>query len=241
MLFRSDSAEAQNALGLTQQKFGDENLQGAWRGIGEIMLKLEGKTASQPDIEKYNADLLGRSDGGTLLCEFMPIPLPANGEWPYEKTIPQYSTREAYYSEVRAMRMELINSLISQHVPKIIIAYGQSNWPDYQELFHDYKLTPNGPFLLGWDANTVAVLCDHFSMDAMNGKFDELVALILENSLSIETDKPTGPIPLSKAELANQKKEAAKKVSAAKRKPSAQHNASDPYCVCAYCLGYENS
>ena len=66
------------------------------------------------------------------------------------------------------------------------------------------------------------------------------LSLILENSLSIETAKPTGPIPLSKAEIARQKKEAAKKVSAAKRKPSAQHNPADPYCVCAYCLGYEN-
>ena len=234
-----DSVAAQTMLGRSSQIFGSENLQGAWKGISEVMLKLEGKKPSAVDIEHYYADSLGRNDGGTLLVDFMPIPVPANDGWVYEELIPQYESRQAYYSEVKPMRMELMSSLIKQNLPKIIIGYGQANWTDYQELFSDYKLAPNGPFMLGWDANTVVVLCDHFSMGNMDGKYDDLVALILENSLSIETVKPTGPIPLSKAEIAQQKKEAARKASAAKRKPSAQHNASDPYCVCAYCLGYE--
>jgi len=236
-----DCAEAQSIIGSSRQNFGNENLQNAGRGICETMLKLEGKNPTQADIENYNADLLGRSEGGTLLCEFMPIPITTSDEWPYKNLIPQYTSRENYYSEVKPLRIELLRSLISQHHPKIIIGYGQTNWPEYQELFHDYSLTPNGPFILGWDANTVVILCDHFGMDGMLGKYDELVALILENSLSIETAKPTGPLPLSKTEIAHQKKEAARKASTAKRKPSAQHNPSDPYCVCAYCLGYENS
>ncbi|MCX6080420.1 MAG: hypothetical protein NTW32_12885 [Chloroflexi bacterium] len=236
-----DCADAQNTLDISQAQFGEENLQGAWAGICEIMLKLEGINPSQEDIQKYRADHLARNDGATLLCEMMPIPMPTTADWPYEGTITQYESREAYYAEVKPLRIDLLGALINQHLPKMIIGYGQANWSDYQELFHDISLSPSGQFLLGWNANTVVILCDHFSMDTINGKYDDLVALILEHSLSIETAKPVGPIPLSKAELARQKKEAAKRASAAKRKPSAQHNPSDPYCVCAYCLGYESN
>jgi hypothetical protein len=236
-----DCAEAQSILGLSQQQFGEENLQGAWRGMCEIMLKLDGKESTTENIQEYQSEHLGRASGSTLLSVLLPIPLPVGSAWGYETLLPQYASRQAYYAAVKPLRFELFNQLLSQHLPKIIIAYGQSAWPEYQELFGDFKLSPHGQFMVGWDANTVVILSNHFSDGSMSGKFDEIVTLILENSLSIETAKPTGPVPLSKAELARQKKEAAKKVSAAKRKPSAQHNPADPYCVCAYCLGYENS
>lgn len=235
-----DCAEAQIILSLTQQQFGDENLQGAWPGMCEIMLKLEGKETSTDNILNYQVEYLGRDQGSTLLCELLPIPMPGGSAWDYEALIPRYASREAYYAAVKPLRFELFRRLVSQYLPKIIIGYGQSVWPEYQELFDDFELSPNGHFMVGWNANTVVILSDHFSAEPMKENFDELVALILENSLSIETAKPTGPMPLSKSELAHQKKEAAKQASVAKRKPSAKHNPSDPFCVCAYCLGYEN-
>ena len=237
-----DCAEAQNILDLTPQQFGEENLQGAWRGMCEIMLKLDNKKrTSAEEIQNYQIEQLGRSNGSTLLCELMPIPVSGASAWGYEAVIPQYASRAEYYAAVKPLRMELFTQLIRQHLPKLIIGYGQSAWPEYEQLFADFKLTESGQFMLGWDANTVVILSDHFSAEALNGNIDAAVALIHENSLSIETVKPSGPEPLSKAELARQKKEAAKQASAARRKPSAQHNPSDPYCVCAYCLGYENS
>lgn len=235
-----DSAEAQKILGRNQQKFRQESLQDTWHAMSEILLRLDGKDSTEESIQKYQVEQLGRAEGSTLLCELLPLPMPSGSAWPYADSLPQYSSREAYYEAVKPTRFDLIEQLISQYLPKIVIAYGRSAWPDYQQVFHKFNLTPNEQFMIGWDANTVVILCDHFSSGAMDGKIEKLVTLILENSLSIDTDKPTGPIPLSKAELARQKKEAAKQISAAKRKPSAQHNPSDPYCVCAYCLGYES-
>ena len=235
-----DSLEAQNLLGISPSQFEHDNLQDAWRGMSEIMLKLEARPTTPENIREYRTESLGRAEGSTLLCELFPIPMPADGAWGYENLLPQYASREEYFNSLRPLRFEFFKELINQNLPKIIICYGRSSWPLYQELFQDFKLAETGQFELGWDANTVVILCDDFSNDAMDGKYDELLSLILENSLSIETAKPTGPAPLSKAELARQKKESAKQASAAKRKPTTKHNPADPYCVCAYCLGYEN-
>jgi hypothetical protein len=234
-----DSSEAQKILQISSDQFGQNNLQGAWRSICTIMLKLEGKVISDENIRNYFLNQLGRINGSTLICEFLPIPKSVSN-WDYETIIPQYPSEEAYYSEIKKMRVPFFRELIEQNLPKIIICYGKSAWPEYLNMLNDFTLSEKDSFMLGWDANTVVILCDDFSAPEMSEKFDEMVALILENSLSIDIAKPSGPIPLSKAELTRQKKEAARKASAAKRKPSAKHNASDPFCVCIYCLGYEN-
>jgi hypothetical protein len=206
----------------------------------EVMLRLDKKETSEENIQHYLASQLGRADGTVLICELMPLPTPDDSEWSFSAQIPQYASREAYYAEVKPLRIAFFKELVQQQLPKVIIAFGQKYWTDYQEIFKDFKISPHGEYLLGWNANTVVILCEHLADESMIGKYQELVDLILENSLSIETVKPTGPIPLSKAEIARQKKEEARKASAAKRKPSAKHNPADPYCVCAYCLGYEN-
>jgi hypothetical protein len=235
-----DSDQAQKTLGASLHQFGEENLLGAWRGMCEIMLTLEGRQPSSENIRSYRAENLGRAQGSTLLCELLPIPMPIGSLWGYDTLLPQYPSRQAYNAAVKPLRFEFFRQLIKQNPPKIIVAYDQSAWPDYQELFRGFNLVPSGQFEMGWDANTVVILSEHFSAETMKGKYEQLVRLILENSLSIETAKPTGPIPLSKAELARQKKESAKQASAARRKPTTRHNPSDPYCVCAFCLGYEN-
>jgi hypothetical protein len=235
-----DTKDTQNTLGISEDQFCEKYLQGAWKGMCEIMLKLEGKETSEENILTYRSERLGRSEGSTLLCELLPLPMPVEPVWSYAEVLPQYNSRETYLAAVKPLRFEQYRELIHEYAPKIILAYGQAAWPDYMELFHNFKLTQHGQFLLGWDANTVVILCDHFSTETMEGKVTELVDLILDNSLSIELTKPVGQAPLSKAELARQKKEAAKQAATAKRKSTAKHNPSDPYCVCAYCLGYES-
>jgi hypothetical protein len=236
----ADAQEAQEILGISPSQFGEENLQGAWRGMCEIMLRLAGQDPSSDNLQKYFSESLGRSHGSTLVCDLFPLPLPVNSPWNYAALSPQFVNPSAYYEAVKPLRLELFRQLIADNLPKIIIAYGRTAWPQYQELFNDFNLSQNGSFMLGWDANTVIILSDNFSSETMDGNYEELLGLILENSLSIETAKPTGPIPLSKAELARLKKESAKQAAAARRKPTTRHNPADPYCVCAYCLGYEN-
>ncbi len=232
-----DSATAQNITNITLQQFGDDNLQGAWRGISIIMLKLEGKPTTEENIRKYQENYLGRDKSSALICTLLPIPRSMN-QWNYEAIIPQYPTADDYYNSIKKLRFPFIRELINQNLPKIIVCNGKSAWNDFQELFSDFSLTLQDSFMLGWNANTVIILCEDISSSTM--QYDQLVGIILENSLSIDVAKPTGPIPISKAELARQKKDAARKASAAKRKPSAKHNPADPFCVCAYCLGYEN-
>jgi len=235
-----DCAEAREKLDISLQKFAEDHLMNAWHGMCEVLLRVEKNEASEENIQQYLTDQLGRADGTALICELLPLPMSADNEWNYVSQIPQYASREAYYAEIKPLRIDFFRELVQQQLPKVIIAFGKNNWPDYQVIFKDFKLSPHGDYLLGWNANTVVILCQHLSAETMAGKYEELVTLILENSLSIETVKPTGPTPLSKAEIARQKKEEARKASAAKRKPSAKHNPADPYCVCAYCLGYEN-
>ncbi len=235
-----DSLEAQNILGLSPNQFEYENLQNAWSGMSEIMLRLEEKPVTPENLHKYRQESLGRSDGSTLLCEFLPLPMPAGTDWAYESLLPDYPSREAYIEWLKPLRFELFRELVNQNLPKVIICFGRQAWPVYQELFKDFKLSPNGDFEMGWQTDTVVILCDHLAGEAMQGKLEDLLRLILENCLAIDTAKPSGPIPLSKTELARQKKEAARQMAAAKRKPTTKHNPADPYCVCAYCLGYEN-
>lgn len=234
-----DSAEALEKLGVTLQSFAENNLHNAWHGMAEIMLRLAKKSPTETNIRAYLTRLLGRSNGAVLIANLLPIPVNMDGSWNFGSEIPQYAAPSDYYEEVKPLRMNFFREILHQQLPKVIIAHGKEAWADYQELFKDFKLDEHGEFLVGWDANTVVVLTEELSSEAMIGKYEDLVTLILENSLEIDVEKHTGPTPLSKAELARQQKEAAKKVAAAKRKPATKHNASDPYCVCAQCLSYE--
>ncbi len=73
----------------------------------------------------------------------------------------------------------------------------------------------------------------------MQEKFVEIVSIIHENALSIDTSTHSKTPIVSEAEIKRQKKLAARQTAVAKRKPSATHDPADPYCVCAYCLKYE--
>ena len=235
-----DSLEAQNLLGISPSQFEYENLQDAWGGMSEVMLRLDRKPITPANLRKYRQDRLGRADGSTLLCELLPLPMTNSTKWAYEALLPDYSSREAYIERLKPSRIDLFRELVNQNLPKVVLCYGRQSWPVYEELFKDFKLSPNGDFMMGWQTDTVVILCDHLSDAIMREKYESLIALILENCLAIDTAKPSGPIPLSKAELARQKKEAAKQAATAKRKPTTKHNPADPYCVCVYCLGYEN-
>lgn len=235
-----DIRNAIDMLGTTLQTFGSQNLHENWDGICEIMLNLEEKTPSTENRYEYFESRLGHSDGATLLAFLMPIPTQANTEWPYTEILTKYPSHEVYLKKVKPLRFDFFQELIKQYLPKVIIASNREAWPEYQKLFNDYKLAPNGDFMIGWDADTVVILTDDFSSPQMAGKIPALVSLIKENSLAIDTEKYTGPIRLSQAEIARQKKEAAKKAMQAKRKTATKHNPADPYCVCEFCLGYEN-
>jgi hypothetical protein len=235
-----DLAEANELLEKPQSPSEEANFSVTRHNICYVMLKLHAKETSGDAIREYEADFLGRDNGTTLLCNLMPLPTSDPENWIYDTLIPQFATYQAYYKAIKPRRLELFSEVMRDNHPKTIVAYGKNHWNDYKELFDNFKFSSRGQFEVGWNADTVVILADDFSSPAINESLDELTALILENSLSIETSIPTGSATLSQAEEKRRKKEAARQTSAAKRKPSARHNPADPYCVCEYCLGYES-
>jgi hypothetical protein len=173
-----DCAEAHRILGITKHHSGRKIIQRTWRGMCYIMLKLEGKGTDTEKIRNYQADFLGRFQGTSLLCELMPIPKPSVNDWGYEKLIPQFSSRAEYYQVVKPQRVKYLQKLLAEHHPKIIIGYGKNYWQDYKALFPNMKFSQSGQFLSARDTGRVIVLTDHFTARTMNGKFDEVVAII---------------------------------------------------------------
>jgi hypothetical protein len=178
--FRSveDCKEAHKILGITKLHFGKNIIQRTWRGMCYIMLRLEGRQPDTESIRKYQADHLGRFHGSSLLCELMPIPKPNISTWGYEKLIPQFASRDEYYTIVKPRRIKYLQQLLGEYCPKIVIGYGKSYWNDYKELFLQLEFSSSGQFLVARAKDKVVVLTDHFTARSMNGKFDEVVAII---------------------------------------------------------------
>lgn len=173
-----DCAEAHQILGITQHHTGRKVIQPTWRGMSYIMLAFAGKPTDKEHIRNYQADLLGRFRGNSLLCELLPIPKPSIGDWEYKSFIPQFKSAQEYYRVVMPRRIKYLRSLIEEHKPKSIICYGKSYWNSYKELFGDLDYAQNGQFLVARTAMTRVLFTDHFTSRTMNGKFDEVAALL---------------------------------------------------------------
>lgn len=177
-----DCAKAHEILGITRLHGPQPRIQRTWRGMCYLMLRLAGQTPNAENIRRYQADHLGRTHGDTLLCELMPLPKPSLGHWDYAQLIPQYPNAEHYYQTVMPARINLLQSLLQTHQPKIVIAYGKRYWENYKQLFPALNLTATGQFEIAQTAEQVVVLTDHFTARTMNGKLDE-VALLIEKGV----------------------------------------------------------
>jgi hypothetical protein len=211
----------------------------AWNGMCEIMLRLDDKEPDAEALQVYLANHLGSRKGATLVCPILPVPKSAGADWAYAHLLPQFSTPEACAEGLKHERLDLFRKMVEEHRPKIVVGIGKEHWADYQELFNQFKFSEHDQFMMGWDTDTVIILTEQLDAPEMGGKFGELVAIIRENALNIDTSFRTDIPIISEAELKRQKKGAARQAAIAKRKPSTTHDASDPYCVCVYCLKYE--
>jgi hypothetical protein len=176
--FVEDCAEAHQLLGITKHHWGKRVIQRTWRGMCYIMLKLENKSTDAESIRCYQAESLGRFGGQTLLVELMPIPKPNIGAWGYEKLIPQFTSREDYYQKVKPRRLAYLRNLLDKYQPRIVVGYGKSYWAEYKALFPEVRFIPRGQFEVGRIQGQTIVLTDHFTAQTMNGKLDEVVAIL---------------------------------------------------------------
>ncbi len=173
-----DCAEAHGILGIRKHHWGKKTIQRTWRGMCCIMLELDGEEITTENIRSYQAEVLGRFAGRTLLTELMPIPKPAINEWGYESLLPQFSSAEDYYRRVKPKRIQQFRQLIDTHQPSIVIGYGKKYWLEYKELFPDLLFNSAGQFEIARDSKTSVLLADHFTARTMNSKFGEIVKLL---------------------------------------------------------------
>jgi hypothetical protein len=143
-----------------------------------IMLRLEGREPTRENIRDYQANHLGRVHGRTLLTELMPIPKPAVSHWGYEELIPQFTSREDYYRQVKPRRLNYLRGLLAEHRPRIVIGYGKAFWPSYRKLFEGFQFSNSEPFQVATRDSTLVALTGHFTARSMNGRLDEVVEII---------------------------------------------------------------
>jgi hypothetical protein len=173
-----DNAEAHKMLDVTHLHWGKRKIQRTWRGMCYIMLCLDGTEPTTQNIREYQAEKLGRYGGNSLLTELMPIPKPKVQRWDYEEFIPQFASREEYYSVVRPRRVAMLRGLIDEYNPRIVIGYGKAFWKDYRKLFEGSESKQEGQFQTAVCGDTLLILTGHFAARSMNGRFDELATII---------------------------------------------------------------
>ena len=173
-----DNYEAHKILGILKHHEGKKVIQRTWRGMCYIMLCLEGKEPEREAIRHYQADLLGRYKGNTLLTELLPIPKPKTGSWGYEELIPQFFSHSDYIKRIKPQRIKIFREFIKKHNPKAVICYGKGYWKDYKTLFPEISFDEKAPFAIGKNAETLVVLTPHFVAKEMNGQFENVVEII---------------------------------------------------------------
>ena len=164
-------------LGITKHHEGNRLIQPTWRGMCVIMLTLMGRKVTRDEIRNYQAEHLGRHGDDTFLLELMPIPKASISSWSYEGLLPQFESREDYYSQILPRRIQSIQELISKYSPRAIIGYGKSFWGFYRELFKGTTFRNAYPYQIG-EGNPLVILTHHFTSKTMNGRFTEIAEMI---------------------------------------------------------------
>lgn len=173
-----DCAEAHRKLGIMKHHWGPRTIQRTWRGMCHVMLTLDGVPPTRETIRVYQAEKLGRREGTTLLAELMPLPRPLASGWEYAGILPQFRDADHYLRAVLPLRISLLRETIQRHKPAFIVCYGKRYWREFEALLDGAPFANHGPFRVGSNANTSMVLTSHFISRAMNGRFNEVAAVL---------------------------------------------------------------
>jgi hypothetical protein len=103
-----------------------------WRFVATIAAALHGTD----DWRAYQNERMGRSDGETLLAEILPLPAPRLASWP-DAYKGRWERRRDYRREVLPHRIRYLGAVIDEQRPALIIGYGKTYWPKYEQLTPD--------------------------------------------------------------------------------------------------------
>lgn len=115
-----------------------------WQVASQVRAALAFGTMEGPTYEaewrRIRDDLLGRDAPGsdTLLTELLPVPTSRHRTWPagYRELL-GYETYEAYRADQMPRRKEMLRRLLDRHRPRYVFCYGNSDWPEFKDLFPD--------------------------------------------------------------------------------------------------------
>ena len=111
-------------------------IQPTLRGPIIALLAAEGLPRSSRDIANYQATVLGRAAGRTLLAEMLPLAAPSIGEWPYKSLagVPYLASRDLYRQTLAPIRVALLRDLLIQRRPRVALGYGKGYWAHYAQV-----------------------------------------------------------------------------------------------------------
>ncbi len=230
--------DALDVLGMSWQKFDQQNLLGQGNALAKLYLLLEGKKPTATEVAKLAKEKLFTDKHNSFLIPFYPIPEGPEFRQQITSILPKFLDHSTYRQKAGKLRSEFLREALDQYKPKLIMVAFDDDDTAVEELLTGYNMTSHAFFSAGWDTDTVVIKIQNLA-DLVDEQLDTLATYITENCLPIDPMRDFGPIKLSKTEEAHIAKKSARAAAFAKRKTNTKHNASDPYCVCEECLRYD--
>lgn len=115
----------------------ESGTQATWNQLIRLQLAWNGSPNPQgAEISQYVAQNWARAASDNCLLELFPLPSPSVAEWSYSEWSDAdfLRSREKYYDEFRAQRVEGIRALIQHYRPRAVIFYGRSRLPRWSEI-----------------------------------------------------------------------------------------------------------
>lgn len=103
-------------------------LQHTWKSLVQLVLSAEGQESFDPSPQRladYQSRQRGRSTGGTVLTELLPLPAPSTKQWLYDtlSNLPELRTRSLYYRLTAPRRTRELSALVNQYKPAGVVFY----------------------------------------------------------------------------------------------------------------------
>jgi hypothetical protein len=111
-------------------------LQTTWKQLIRILLTAEDRDADSDSIRTYQGEALGRRGGETALLELYPLPAVGLAHWPYGEltSLPYLRDRKTYLRTLEAKRIRLLQRMIDEHQPSVVIMYGTTYREQWERL-----------------------------------------------------------------------------------------------------------
>lgn len=153
-------------------------LQTTWKQLIRILLTAEDRDADTDNIRSYQGEELGRRDGESALLELYPLPAAGLAHWPYGEltSLPYLRDRKTYLRTLEAKRIRLLQRMIDEHQPSVVIMYGTTYREQWERLHGSWLRAETEPELFrGTRGKSQLLLIKHPAAKGVtNAYFEEV-------------------------------------------------------------------